>query len=95
MLYVEIVAVCSEIHTKHINILCGPNIELLSAKPGGTYSNQWTVGMLTSIPLPQGKDQLVFCEHVNERLLLILLIYFLLQLGCHPVAAVILHVNKA
>jgi len=60
MLYREIIAVCSEIHTEHINILCGPNIELLSAKPGGTYSDQWTVGMLTSVPLPQGKDQLVF-----------------------------------
>jgi len=24
--------VCSEIHTKHINILCGKNVELLNAK---------------------------------------------------------------
>jgi len=32
-------AVCSEIHTKHINTLCGPNVELLNVKPGGTYSN--------------------------------------------------------
>jgi hypothetical protein len=28
MLYREIIAVCSEIHTKHINTLCGQNIEL-------------------------------------------------------------------
>jgi len=28
MLYGEIIAVCSEIHTKHINILCGQNVEL-------------------------------------------------------------------
>jgi hypothetical protein len=27
MLYREIIAVCSEIHTKHINTLCGPNVE--------------------------------------------------------------------
>ena len=29
MLYREIIAVCSEIHTKHINTLCGLNVELL------------------------------------------------------------------
>ena len=33
MLYREIMAVCSEIHTKHINTLCGQNVELLNAKP--------------------------------------------------------------
>ena len=28
MLYREIIALCSEIHTKHINTLCGQNVEL-------------------------------------------------------------------
>ena len=28
MLYREIIAVCSEIHTKHINTLCGQEAEL-------------------------------------------------------------------
>jgi len=32
MLYREIIAVCSEIHTKHINTLCGQNEELLKVK---------------------------------------------------------------
>ena len=32
MLYNEIIAVCSQIHTKHINTLCGQNIELLNVK---------------------------------------------------------------
>ena len=48
MLYREIIAVCSEIHTKHINILCGQNVELLNVKlavhivtTGGTYSEHW------------------------------------------------------
>ena len=41
MLYREIIAVCSEIHTKHINTLCGQNVELLNVKPGGTYSYHW------------------------------------------------------
>ena len=35
MLYREIIAVCSPIHTKHINTLCGQNVELLNVKPGG------------------------------------------------------------
>ena len=32
MLYREIMAVCSEIHTKHINKLCEQNVELLKVK---------------------------------------------------------------
>jgi len=50
MLYREIIAVCSEIHTKHINMLCGQNVELLDVKlvvhivtTGGTYSDQWAL----------------------------------------------------
>jgi hypothetical protein len=39
MLYSEIIAVCSEIHTKHINTLCGQNVVFVSVKPGGTYSD--------------------------------------------------------
>jgi len=33
MMYREIMAVCSEIPTKHINTLCGQNVELLNVKP--------------------------------------------------------------
>jgi len=32
MLYTEIIAVCSQIHTKHINTLCGQNEEFVSVK---------------------------------------------------------------
>ena len=32
MLYREIIAVCSQIHTKHKYSLCGQNVELLSVK---------------------------------------------------------------
>ena len=32
MLYGEIIAVCSQIHTKHINTLCGQNVDLLHVK---------------------------------------------------------------
>jgi hypothetical protein len=43
MLYREIIAVCSQIHTKHINTLCGQKVELLYFKPGGTYSDHRAV----------------------------------------------------
>ena len=32
MLYREIIAACSDIRTKHINTLCGQNVELMSVK---------------------------------------------------------------
>ena len=32
MLYREIIAVCSQIHTKHIHTLYGQNVELLNVK---------------------------------------------------------------
>ena len=54
MLYREIMAVCSEIHTKHINTLCGQNVELLNVKLavhivtlGGTYSDHCAVHIVT------------------------------------------------
>ena len=31
-MYMEIIAVCSQIHTKHLNTLCGLNVELLNVK---------------------------------------------------------------
>ena len=43
MLYREIIAVCSQIHTKYINTLCGQNVELLNVKTGGTYSDYWAL----------------------------------------------------
>jgi hypothetical protein len=46
MLYSEIITVCSEIQTKHINTLC--NLELVNVKLavhivniGGTYNDHW------------------------------------------------------
>jgi hypothetical protein len=36
MLYSEIIAVCSEIHTKYINTLCGQKLEIQNVKTGCT-----------------------------------------------------------
>jgi hypothetical protein len=35
MLYREIIAVCSEIHTNYVNTLCGQNVENFNDKTGG------------------------------------------------------------
>jgi hypothetical protein len=43
MLYREIIAVCSDVHTKHINTLCGQNVEFVNVKPGSRHGNHWAV----------------------------------------------------
>jgi len=39
MLYRDIMAVCSQIHIKHTNTLCGQHVEYINVKPDGTYTN--------------------------------------------------------
>jgi hypothetical protein len=39
MVYSEIIAVCSQIHTKHINTLCGQNVPRSKHTMSG-YKNQ-------------------------------------------------------
>jgi len=41
-------AVCSEIHTKHINTLCGQNVGFLDVNSGGKKSNHWALNFLCS-----------------------------------------------
>ena len=48
MLYREIIAVCSQIHTKHISTLCGQNVEFVCVKPHGIYSYHWDFKVLTN-----------------------------------------------
>jgi len=43
MLYREIIVVCSQIHTKHINTLRGQNAEFENVKPGGIHSDHWAL----------------------------------------------------
>jgi hypothetical protein len=40
MLCREIIALCSQFHTKHINTLYGQNVELLNVKLAGANSSQ-------------------------------------------------------
>ena len=39
MLHSEIIAVCSQIHAKHINTLCGQNVEFVNVRAAGVYSS--------------------------------------------------------
>jgi hypothetical protein len=60
MLYREIIAVFSQIHTKHISTLCGQNVELLSVKLViyiyiYIYSDHW------------GFTWLMFATHIVQR----------------------------
>ena len=43
MLCREIITVCSQFNTKHVNTLCGQNAELLNVKPSGMYSDDWAL----------------------------------------------------
>jgi hypothetical protein len=59
MLYKEIIAICSEIHTKHINTLC---VEFVSVKPGGTKSHQWAINIYVLSSSKQAFFTLVFSD---------------------------------
>jgi hypothetical protein len=43
MPYADIIAVCSETSTKHIDALCGPIVEFFNFKLVGKYCNHWTL----------------------------------------------------
>ena len=43
MLYREIIAVCSQIRTEHVNTLCGQNVELLNVKTDGISVKHWAL----------------------------------------------------
>jgi len=56
MLYREVIAVCSEIHTKHINTLCGQNVELY-IKTQSVPRSKHTVSVIKT-------SQLMLCREI-------------------------------
>jgi len=60
MLYKEIMAVCSEIHTKHINTVCGQNVELL------LLYILFGLKIITIIFLSNGKVEKIYLKMENE-----------------------------
>ena len=47
-LYREIIAVCSQIHTKHINTVCGQNVEFVNVR----HSKHLALDCLTTVLTP-------------------------------------------
>jgi hypothetical protein len=66
MQYREIIAVCSEIHTKHINTLCGQNVEFVNVKPNGTYSDPWASTIHYNLTC-KGCVALMYSHHLQSR----------------------------
>jgi hypothetical protein len=71
MLYRIIIAVCSETHTKHINTLCGQNVEFVNVKPGGTYSDHWALeGQISVIKTSQlmlYREIIAVCSQIHTK----------------------------
>ena len=51
MLYRETIAVCSQIHTKHISTLCGQNVEFVEVKPGEVLGDKNTMYIRVTLHL--------------------------------------------
>jgi hypothetical protein len=64
MMYSEIIADCSEIHTKHINTLCGQNG--LNVKRSGTYNNHWALEGLRRVRPARKLYPLDVAIHQND-----------------------------
>ena len=55
-MYKEIIAICSEIRSNHINALCGQNVELWGAL---AKLRKATLNFVMSVRLPVRKEQIV------------------------------------
>src|SRR5215468_6276912 len=74
MLYREIIAVCSEIHTKHINTLCGQNVQFVNVKPGDIYINiqsvprsKHSVSVIKSSQLMLYREIIAVCSEIHTK----------------------------
>jgi len=63
MLYREIIAVCSQIHKKHINTLCGQNVELYIKTQSYRSVNTLPLGYKNqSVNAVQGNNRCLFSD---------------------------------
>ena len=65
MLYREIIAVCFEIHTEHINTLCGLNVEFVNVKPGGAYCKHLPEAHYTTAPFLSPFSPTITCLYTS------------------------------
>ena len=66
MLYREIVAVCSQIHTKHINTLCGQNVELY-IKTQSVPRSKHSVSVIKTSQLMLYREIIAVCSQIHTK----------------------------
>ena len=66
MLYREIIAVCSEIHTKHINTLCGQNTELY-IKIQSVPRSKHSVSVIKTSQLMLYREIIAICSEIHTK----------------------------
>ena len=66
MLYKEIIAVCSQIHTKHINTLCGQNVELY-IKIQSVLRSKHSVSVIQTNQLMLYREIIAVCSQIHTK----------------------------
>ena len=67
MLYREIIAVCSQIHTKHINTLCGQNVELYIKTQSVPPSKHNSVSVIKTSQLMLYREIIAVCSQTHTK----------------------------
>ena len=65
-MYREIIAVCSEIHTKHINTLCGQNVELY-IKTQSVPRSKHSVSVIQTNRLTLYREIIAVCPQIHTK----------------------------
>jgi hypothetical protein len=60
---IRVIPLCSQIHTKHVNTLCGQNVVFLSVKHEGMSSYHWSINNILILQIYQ-----VFTPVVNQKM---------------------------
>ena len=66
MLYREIIALCSQIHTKHINTLCGQNVELY-IKTQSVPRSKHSVSVIKIRQLMLFREIIAVCSQIHTQ----------------------------
>jgi len=67
MLYREIIAVCSEIHTKHINTLCGQKVDIVFKDPVRTAQQTHFVSVIKTNQLMLYREIIAVCSQIHTK----------------------------
>jgi len=66
MLYREIIAVCSQTHTKDINTLCGQNVKLY-IKTHSVQRSKHTVSIIETSQLMLYREIIAVCSEIHTK----------------------------